>query len=89
MYEAGGGVEKAISWFRSAADQHDSYAEYNLGWAYESGLGVPKDTPKAVQWYSKAANGGNPEASARLAGLTAGNSIWGTLFRHFGPFSSQ
>jgi hypothetical protein len=42
-----------------------------------------------VEWYSKAANGGNPEASARLAGLTAGNSFWGTLFRHFGPFRSQ
>jgi TPR repeat protein len=88
LYVKGQGVPldyaKAIYWFRSAADQHDSQAEYNLGYAYESGVGVPKDTQKAVEWYSRSANGGNSEASARLAGLTAGNSFWGALFRHIG-----
>jgi TPR repeat protein len=80
---------KAIFWLRNAADQHDSYAEYNLGFAYESGLGVPKDTQKAIEWYSKAANGGNPEASARLAGLTSENSFWQVLFRHIGLFGGH
>ncbi len=88
LYVKGQGVPldyaKAIYWFRSAADKHDSQAEYNLGYAYESGVGVPRDIQKAVEWYGRAASGGNSEASARLAGLTAGQSIWGALFRRIG-----
>jgi TPR repeat protein len=74
---------KAIFWFRNAAENNDNYAQYNLGWAYESGTGVPKDTQEAVKWYRKAADGGNPEARVHLDGLTDG-SLWWALFRHFG-----
>ena len=72
LYVKGQGVPldytKAMSWLRNAADRNDSYAQYNLGWAYESGEGVPKDTQEAIKWYGKASNGGNQQASARLAG---------------------
>jgi TPR repeat protein len=47
-------------------------------------VGVPRDIQKAVEWFGRAASGGNSEASARLAGLTAGQSIWGALFRRIG-----
>jgi hypothetical protein len=59
---------------------HD--AQYNLGWAYESGTGVPKDTQEAIKWYGKASDRGNAQAQARLEGLTAANSFWQILFRH-------
>jgi TPR repeat protein len=71
-------------WLRNAADRNDSYAQYNLGWAYESGEGVPKDKQEAIKWYGKASDGGNQEASARLAALTAANSFWGILLRRIG-----
>jgi TPR repeat protein len=91
LYIKGHGVPldytKAMFWLRNAADRNDSYAQYNLGWAYESGEGVPKDKQEAIKWYGKAADGGNQQASARLAGLTAGDTFWGILFRHFGLFS--
>lgn len=88
LYVSGQGVPqdytKAFSLLRKAADHNDSYAQYNLGWAYESGTGVPKDTQEAIKWYSKASDQGNEQANARLAGLTAGNSLWSILFRHIG-----
>jgi len=34
--------DKAIDWFRKAADKDDPDAKYDLGWAYEAGLGVPR-----------------------------------------------
>jgi TPR repeat protein len=77
-------VTKAIFWLRNAADRNESRAQYNLGWAYESGTGVPRDTQEAIKWYGKAADAGIQEASVRLARLTAANSFWGTLFRHLG-----
>jgi TPR repeat protein len=88
LYIKGQGVPldytKAIFLLRNAADRNDSYAQYNLGWAYENGTGVPKDRQEAIKWYGKASNGGNQEAGARLAGLTAAGSFWGILFRHLG-----
>jgi hypothetical protein len=88
LYVNGKGVPldytKGIFWLRNAADRNDSRAQYNLGWAYESGTGVPRDTQQAIEWYSKAAHAGEPQARARLEGLTGGNSFWGILFRHVG-----
>lgn len=88
LYIKGQGVPldytKAMFWLRNAADRNDNYAQYNLGWAYESGEGVPKDRQEAIKWYGKASNGGNQQASARLAQLTAANSFWGILLHHLG-----
>ena len=88
LYVRGRGVPldfaKAIFWLRNAADRNESKAQYNLGWAYESGTGVPKDVQEAIKWYGKAADAGNQDASARLAGLTAANSFWGSLLRQLG-----
>jgi TPR repeat protein len=90
LYVKGQGVPldraKGIFLLRNAADQNDSDAQYNLGWAYESGTGVPKDTQEAIKWYGKASDRGNPQARARLEGLTCGSSFWGVLFRHIGSF---
>lgn len=88
LYLKGQGVPldytKALFWLRKAADRNDSYAQYNLGWAYESGEGAPRDRQEAIKWYRKAADGGNQEASARLHGLTAADSVWGILLRRLG-----
>jgi TPR repeat protein len=90
LYVKGQGVPldhtKGIVLLRNAADHNDSDAQYNLGWAYESGTGVPKDTQEAIKWYGKAADRGNERAGARLAGLNSRNSFWQALFRHIGVF---
>jgi TPR repeat protein/uncharacterized RDD family membrane protein YckC len=43
--------------------------EANLGWAYQSGQGVPKDFRKAAEFYQKAADKGNAVGQANLGWL--------------------
>jgi TPR repeat protein len=40
---------------RSAAERGDAQAQYELGRAYEDGIGVKTDVKEAVAWYAKAA----------------------------------
>jgi uncharacterized protein len=54
-----------------AAKQGHARAQCNLGRIYEEGdCGIPQDTNEAINWYSKAAAQGNPEAQAKLDSLT-------------------
>ncbi|WLA52874.1 hypothetical protein QIH80_24075 [Bradyrhizobium elkanii] len=73
-----------IALLRVAADQNDSEAQYNLGYAYESGTGVPKDIQEAAKWYSRASDRGNALARTRLEGLLGGGGILGHLRQLFG-----
>ena len=71
---------KAVDLFRKAADQNDGDAQYNLGWAYESGLGVAKDQQRAIGWYSKAASNRNVLALRRLDSLSDNDSgFWSAV----------
>jgi TPR repeat protein len=46
MYRSGQGVPQdyteAAKWYRKAAEQGDTEAQYNLGLAYTKGLGAPQ-----------------------------------------------
>jgi TPR repeat protein len=46
--------EKAVLWYKKAADQGNAIAQNNLGECYENGKGLPKDIQQAVYWYKKA-----------------------------------
>lgn len=61
--------EEAISWYKMAAEQGDSYGEFNLGLCYENGIGTPVNLKKAKSWYQKAALKGDEQAKERLKGL--------------------
>lgn len=39
-----------------AAERDEPWAQLRMGVAYELGSGVPKDIPKAIAWYEKAAS---------------------------------
>lgn len=47
-------VAKAAAVFRQSAARHDALAEYDLGYCYERGLGVPTDNEQALLWYRRA-----------------------------------
>jgi TPR repeat protein len=70
---------RAVDLFRKAADGNDPDALYNLGWAYESGLGVPQDRQQAIEWYNKAAAKGRLHALRRIDGLSGSNGLWSML----------
>ncbi|HRP95467.1 MAG TPA: caspase family protein [Rhodocyclaceae bacterium] len=60
IYERGIGGEpprhaEAAAWYRKAAEQGHPRAMINLGFLYEKGLGVPRDSAAALSLYRKAA----------------------------------
>lgn len=70
QYAQGVGRERdyaaSIPWFRQAADQGDSDAQYNLGLLYEAGLGISRDLAAATSWYQRAADQGHVLAQNSL-----------------------
>lgn len=61
--------DEGISWYQMAADQGDSYGEFNLGLCYENGIGTQVNIKKAKYWYKKAALKGDDQAKERLKEL--------------------
>ena len=51
---------------KTAAEQGDADAQYDLGSIYASGAGIPEDDAKAVYWYRKAAEQGYVSAQNSL-----------------------
>jgi len=58
-------------WYRKAAAQGIPQAEFELGWAFENGLGVPRDPITAARWYSRAIAAGDINAINNLGYLYA------------------
>ena len=66
MYEKGLGtdvnVQKAIRWYKTAADNGDGHAAYHLGHIYQDGQIAEQDFSAALKWFEKAADLGNKYA---------------------------
>ena len=63
--------DKAVKWFRRAAEAGDSDGMYWLGWMYEAGRGVNQDERESLSWYEKASKLGNENAKSALKRLKA------------------
>ena len=57
---------EAVKWYRKAAEQGRTDAQFNLGYCYDKGQGVSQDYTEAVKWYRKAAEQGNASAQCNL-----------------------
>ncbi len=53
----------------SAADYGNDYAQTMLGFMYDQGLGVPRDSREALRWFEMAAEQGNVTAQTNLGVL--------------------
>lgn len=49
-------MNKAVMWYRKAAEQGHVKAQYNLGHCYYNGKGITQDNEEAVRWYRESAN---------------------------------
>ena len=61
---------EAAKWYRKAAEQGNSDAQYSLGHMYLFGLGVRQNSQDAANWFLKAALQGNTKARRRLESIT-------------------
>ena len=59
-------IQKAISMFELAAEQGNSYAEYQLGKIYCFGQGVPQNLEVGMEWLKASASHGNKYAAQFL-----------------------
>lgn len=57
---------KFITDLKNAADQGNAEAQFNLGNSYYVGIGVAKNYPEAVKWFTKSAMQGFPKAESAL-----------------------
>ena len=69
-----GDYATAYRLWRPLADQGNASAQYNLGFMYDNGQGVPQDYAAAVGWYRKAADQGDASAQYNL-GFMYGNGL--------------
>lgn len=71
MYTLGQGrtkdTERAVYWYRQAADGGSAFAQFQIGLMYQAGNGLPQDESKAIDWWLKAAHQGDREAQYNLA----------------------
>ncbi len=61
-----GDFATALTLFRGPAEQGDAAAQTGLGFLYENGEGVPKDSTQALHWFQLAAAQGNRNAQFSL-----------------------
>ena len=66
-----GDYQRALTDWQLAAAQGNALAEFNLGWMYVKGQGVPQDFAKALKWYRLAAAQGYAYAELNLGVMYA------------------
>jgi TPR repeat protein len=53
---------EAVKWYRKAAEQNDSSAQFSLGVMYHQGAGILKDEVEALAWFKISAAAGDKSA---------------------------
>lgn len=61
-----GNFAAALRLLKPLADRGNASAQYEIGWMYYCGWGVPKDDRQAAQWYRKAGDQGDADAQLNL-----------------------
>ena len=57
------------NWYMQAAAQNRPEAQYKVGYLYEQGHGVAKNSEQAMAWYERADKQGYPDAHEALKAL--------------------
>ena len=64
--------KKAVAYYTRAAQAGDADGQCSLAWCYDSGVGVPRDPERAVEWYKKAVGSSICGLCTTLHGVTDG-----------------
>ena len=66
-----GDFATALREWKPLAEQGNASAQYNLGWMYDNGDGVPQDDKTALKWYTLAAEQDDARAQNNLGWMYA------------------
>ncbi len=61
--------KEVVRLYHLSAEQGDATAQFNLGWMYGNGQGVPQDYKEAVRWYRLSAEQGTARAQVFLGAM--------------------
>ena len=70
------GTPAAIALFERAAALNSSDEMTSLGWAYQDGNGLPKDTARGARWFVMAAEYGSWSGAHNLHSVTFQGDPW-------------
>jgi len=71
-----GHFAEAYCYWRPVAENGYAEAQYNLGWLYANGNGMPVDIETAIEWWKKAAEQGHADAQFALGlAYTTGDDV--------------
>jgi len=59
--------ETAFQWTRKAAERNLPKAEFAIGYFYDNGIGIYKDSEEAMKWYYVASSHGDPKAKQKMS----------------------
>ena len=79
----------AVSIWQDEAESGDSIAQYNLGWAFEEGLGVIQNLQQSVHWYQRAADQGDLNAKVKLVEIWSRSDFESVNFRELDTVSEE
>jgi|GEM_PF-2066705 hypothetical protein len=68
-------ASKAVSFYLIGAKANYAMAQANLGYCYETGLGVEQDLNKAIEWYRSAAELGNRFGQLNYANMLLAEAL--------------
>ncbi len=71
-----GDLATALIEWTPLAEQGHVDSQYNLGFMYEKGDGVPQDIKTAIKWYTRAAKQGHPGAPFNLGFMKLVGMRW-------------
>ncbi len=75
--------KQAFALFRAAAQLGDDGAQLNVGYCYDVGKGVRKNTSRAMLWYKDASRRGNCAAAHNIGTVYRDKGVFGLARRWF------
>jgi uncharacterized protein len=84
-----GNYQGAVTIWKEAAANGERSAEYNLGWAFENGLGVIQDLEQSLYWYRLAASKGDRYAQLKLIQIWSDYGLASVDFAEIEEYSGE
>ena len=79
----------AVSIWQHEAESGDPIAQYNLGWAFEEGLGVIRNVEQSLHWYRRAADQGDLDAKVKIVEIGSKSDFGPTNFTELERLSGE